>query len=207
MPITFYWAPRSSATRIYWALEEIDIPHEKVRIDFSSGDQKKAEYLALNPNGKVPLLVDDGVPIFESMAILIHLGQRYGQDTGLWPAVGGKLHGQALSWVVWQAATLSPMMFRYMMNSQERFPAEARNARQAENAKAELEKLFTIANDRLAKSPYFLGETFTFVDLAVASAMGFWKMTGNDFASWPNVQRWLEACQARPAFKAAYGAS
>ena len=93
-----------------------------------------------------------------------------------------------------------------MMNTQERFPAEARNAKQGENAKGELEKLFGIANDRLAKSPYFLGETFTFADLAVASGMGFWKMTGNAFSSWPNIERWLDACQARPAFKAAYGA-
>ena len=77
MAITFYWAPRSSATRIYWALEELQIPHEKVRIDFASGDQKKPDYVALNPNGKVPLLVDNGTPIFESMAILIHLGLSY----------------------------------------------------------------------------------------------------------------------------------
>ena len=154
----------------------------------------------------MPLVVDNGTPIFESMAILIHLGLSYGQDKGLWPAAGSKLHGQALSWVVWQAATLSPIMFRYMMNTQERFPAEARNAKQGENAKAELEKLFGIANDRLAKAPYFLGETFTFADLAVASAMGFWKMTGNDFSSWPNIERWLDACQARAAFKTAYGA-
>ena len=58
--IVFYWSPRSSATRIYWALEELGIPHEKVKIDTQAGDQRKPDYLALNPNGKVPLIVDDG---------------------------------------------------------------------------------------------------------------------------------------------------
>jgi glutathione S-transferase len=201
--ITFYWAPRSSAARIYWAMEELGIPFESVKLDFSKGDTRKPEYLALNPNGKVPLIVDDGVPIFESMAILIHLGQRYGEDKGLWPAAGSKAHGQALAWVVWVAATLSPIMFRWMMNTQERFPAEARNAKQAESAKAEIDKLFPMVEDRLAKTPYMLGDTFTYVDLAVASALGFWRMFGQDFSGYPHIAKWIDTCQSRPAFKAA----
>lgn len=204
--ITFYWSPRSSAARVYWALEELGVPFEKVGIDLQAGDQRKPAYLALNPNGKVPLIVDDGVPIFESVAILINLGQLYGQDKGLWPAIGSKVHGQALAWIVWSAATLSPIMFRYMMNTQDRFPAEARNAKQAESAKAELDKLIGIAESHLAKSAYFLGESFTYVDLALASAMGFWRMSGNDFSGQPHIAKWLDACQARPAFKTAMSA-
>lgn len=204
--LTFYWSPRSSATRIYWALEELGVPCEKVRVDLQAGDQRKPEFLALNPNGKVPLIVDDGVPVFESMAILIHLGQRYGQDAGLWPAAGAKAHGQALAWVVWVAATLSPIMFRYMMNTQERFPAEARNSKQAESAKAELDKLIGIVEAHLGKQPYMIGDSFTYVDLAVASAMGFWRMAGHDFSAYPRIAKWIDACQSRPAFKATMAA-
>lgn len=206
MAITFYGSPRSSATRILWALEELGVPFEKVRVDLQSGDQRKPEYLALNPNGKVPLVVDDGVPVFESVAILIHLGQHYGQDKGLWPSIGSKLHGQALAWIVWSAATLSPIMFRHLMNTQERFPAEARNAKQAESSKNELEKLLAIVESQLAKSPYFMGDSFTYVDLALASALGFWKMSGHDFSAQPNVAKWIAACQARPAFVKAMSA-
>jgi len=206
MSITLYWSPRSSATRILWALEELGVPFEKVRVDIQAGDQKKPAYLALNPNGKVPLVVDDGVPVFESIAILIHLGQRYGQDKGLWPSIGSKVHGEALAWIVWSGVTLQPTMFRYMLNTQERFPAEARNAKQAEIAKAELDKLVAIVEAHLAKSPYFVGDSFSYVDLALASAMGFWKMSGHDFSAHPHVAKWLEACQSRPAFKAAMSA-
>jgi glutathione S-transferase len=204
--LTFYWSPRSSATRIYWAVEELGLPIEKVKVDIQAGDQRKPEYLALNPNGKVPLIVDDGVPIFESMAILIHLGQRYGQDKGLWPATGSKAHGQALAWTVWVAATLSPVMFRHIMNTQERFPAEARNAKQGENAKVEVEKLIGIVEVELGKQPFMLGEAFTYVDLAVSSALGFWRMSGHDFSAHPHIAKWIDVCQSRPAFKAAMAA-
>jgi glutathione S-transferase len=204
--ITLYWSPRTSAARIYWALEELAIPFEKVKIDIAKGEQKKPEYLALNPNGKVPLIVDDGVPIFESMAILIHLGQRYGQDKGLWPKAGAKAHGPALAWVAWAAATLQPTMFRYMFNTGERFPAEARNEKQGEMAKAELDKLVPMVEAELGKNPFMLGETFTYVDLAVASALGFWKMMGQDFSAFPRIAKWIETCQARAAFKAAMAA-
>ena len=88
MSLTFYYTPMSSATRVHWALEELGVPYEKVKMDLAAGDQRKPEYLALNPNGKVPLLVGDGTPIFESLAILLHLGETYGVEKGLFPAPG-----------------------------------------------------------------------------------------------------------------------
>jgi glutathione S-transferase len=205
--ITFYYSTRTSATRIHWALEELGVPYEKVKLDLQAGDQRKPDYLALNPNAKVPLIVDDGVPVFESIAILIHLGQCYGQDKGLWPSTGAKVHGQALAWTIWSAATLGPVMFRYMMNTQDRYPAEARNAKQAESAKGEVDKLIAMVESRVAEHPYFLADTFTYVDLAVASALGFWRMSGHDFSTHPHIAKWLDACQSRPAFKAVMGAT
>jgi glutathione S-transferase len=95
MSLTFYYSPMSSATRIHWALEELGIPYDKVKVDLAAGDQKKPAYLALNPNGKVPLVVDDGTPIFESLAILIYLGERYGVEKGLFPP-GWAERGEAL---------------------------------------------------------------------------------------------------------------
>src|SRR5690242_11716885 len=87
MTAKFYYSPMTSATRVHWALEELGVPYEKIKLDLTAGDQKKPEYLALNPNGKVPLFVDEeGRPIFESLAILLYLGERYGVAKGLYPA-------------------------------------------------------------------------------------------------------------------------
>src|SRR5215813_12354098 len=90
MSLVFYYAPMSSAVTIHWALEELGVPYEKVRLDLQARDQDKPAYKALNPNGKVPLLVHDGTPIFESAAILMHLGEAFGVDKGLFPAAGAK---------------------------------------------------------------------------------------------------------------------
>ncbi len=98
-------------------------------------------------------------------------------------------------------------MFRYMMNTQDRFPAEARNAKQAENAKAELDKLVAMVESRTAEHPYFLGDTFTYVDLAIGSALGLLRGGGDhratvyDLSAHPHITKWLDACSSRPAFK------
>src|SRR3954471_12643745 len=80
MSLVFYYAPWSTATTCHWALEELGVPHEKVKLDLSKKETQTPEFLALNPNGKVPLLVHDGVPIYESIAILAHLGETFGVE-------------------------------------------------------------------------------------------------------------------------------
>jgi len=98
MSIVLYWHPMSSATPIACALTELGVPHERVKIDIRTGEQRRPEYLALNPNGKVPTLTVDGAPMFEALAIHLWLGHRYGIERGLWPAAGTPEALQALSW-------------------------------------------------------------------------------------------------------------
>ena len=100
MSITFYFAPQSNASRVHGSLIELGVPFEKVRVDIRIGEQKKPEFLALNPNGKVPTVVLDGTPMFESVAIQIALGERYGVERGLWPAPGTPERLRALTWLV-----------------------------------------------------------------------------------------------------------
>ena len=107
MSITFYYAPATSATRVHWALEELGISYQKVRLDLAKGEQKSPEFLELNPNGKVPALVDDGTPMFESLAIIIHLGEKYGVAKSLWPAPGSAQSAEALMWAVWGTVTVT----------------------------------------------------------------------------------------------------
>src|SRR5688572_26992227 len=101
MSITFYAAPQSSASPVTCALVELGVPHERVNVNLKAGDTRKPEYLALNPNGKVPLLVVDGTPLFEALAILQWLGDRYGVEKKLWPAQDEPARLEALSWTTW----------------------------------------------------------------------------------------------------------
>src|SRR5262245_19976441 len=77
MSIRLYGWPRSTASRVHWALEELGVNYEYVTLDEKRGDNRKPDYLAISPAGKVPGLVDDGQPYFESVAIILHLGETY----------------------------------------------------------------------------------------------------------------------------------
>jgi glutathione S-transferase len=198
MSLTFYYTPMSSATRIHWALEELGIPYEKVKVDLAASDQKKPAFLALNPNGKVPLVVDDGVPIFESLAILLYLGERYGVDKGLFPAAMAQ-RAEALKWIAWAGVTMGETAMRIMRNTSERFPAEERNALAGAKAKTEMGELLAMIDKEMAGKQYLVGDKFTFADLAVAGIAPFLAMIGVDVGPYKNLQAWVGRCTARPA--------
>ena len=200
MSLTFYYAPHSSATRVHWALEELGIPYDKVKIDLQAGEQRRPEFIAINPNGKVPALVVDGTPMFESLAILLYLGERYGVDKGLWPRSGTPEHAEALTWTVWGTVTAAGTLWRIFYNTSEWCPAESHNAVQAELARKEFAEELTILNARLEGSDYLLGDHFSLVDLSNASMLGWAAvMLQLDFSVYPNVAAWLGRCTARPA--------
>lgn len=104
--IVFYEAPLSSAIPVAWALAELEVPHERVRFDLASGRQRSPEFLALNPNGKVPTLVVDGAPMLEALAILQWLGDQFGAEQGLWPTQDAPERLTALSWTTWAVRQL-----------------------------------------------------------------------------------------------------
>lgn len=197
MSLTFYYSPMSSATRIHWALEELGVPYERHKIDLAAGDQKKPEYLALNPNGKVPLLVADGVPIFESLAILLYLGETYGVDKGLFPALGLE-RAEAFKWMAWANVSLGDAIMRIIRNS-DRFPAEQRNENAREQAKKDLVELWGMIEKALEGKEYLVGGKFTLVDLAVAGYVMITGRFGVDISSLKNVQAWSARVTQRPA--------
>jgi glutathione S-transferase len=189
MSITFYYSPRSTATRVHWALEELQVPYAKVKLDIAAGDHKKPDFLRLNPNGKVPCLVDESTPIFESLAIIIHLGQKYGAERGLWPKPGSPAQGPALSWAVWGSSTLGGAVRRFALGSGD-----------TQAARAELEPLLEILDRRLgAPGLYVLGERFTLVDAATAGALQLLVRTDFNLEPYPQVKEWFTRVTARPA--------
>lgn len=198
MSLRFYYSPMSSSTRVHWALEELGVPYEKVKLDLTAGDQRKPEYLALNPNGKVPLLVDDGTPIFESVAILIHLAEKFGVEKGLYPASGSD-RATALKWLAWGSVTMIDAATRLLRNTSDRFPAEEKTAAGAESAKKDLAACFEILEKELEGKEYLVGSSFTFADLAIAAYGAFLARLGFDFNPYKNVNAWIARCMTRPA--------
>lgn len=199
MNLVFYYAPMSSAVTVHWALEELGVPYEKVKIDLQARDQDKADFLALNPNGKVPLLVHEGTPIFESAAIMIHLGETFGVAKKLFPAPGPR-RAEALKWLVWTNVSLGEALSRHQHNTAERIPAERRNAKAGEVAKEDVEKHLAILDRALTGKTWLVGDSFSLVDVHASGWVGYVGMCGFDVKRWPNVDAWAKKATARPGF-------
>ena len=127
MSLTFFYAPMSTASTVHWSLEELAIPYEAVRVDLKDPADKKAKLGPVNPNLRVPVLVHDGVAIFESVAIQIYLGETFGVDAGLYPAPGPE-RGRALKWLVWTNVSLGEAVLRFLRNTSDEYPKEQQNA-------------------------------------------------------------------------------
>lgn len=205
MSIVFYYSPMSSATRVHWALEELDVAYEKVKIDLSKGEQRKPDFLKLNPNGKVPTMVIDGQPLFESLAMLLHLAEVYGVDKGLFPA-SGRDRIDAFKWMAWGSVTLAEAVGRFMRNTDKRWPPEQQNAIVAELARKELDELMAILDAALLGHSFLLGDSFSIADCGVATLAAYIGRSGIDLSAHANVVAWIGRCLARPALGRALAA-
>ncbi len=199
MSLVLYWHPMSSATPVACALTELDLPHERVKIDIRSGEQHRADYLALNPNGKVPTLSVDGAPMFEALAIQLWLGETYGVERGLWPVAGTPEHLQALSWCAWAYVSYGGVLTR--LHRATMSDEALRSTAHANAAVAELNQLLALLDDRLSRQPWMLGAEYSMVDLLVGSVIGYSLYLGAPVAAHGHLQHWLGRVQARPAMQ------
>lgn len=197
MSIQFHYSPMSSATRVHWALEELGIPYEKIRVDLAKGDQKTPEFLALNPNGKIPVLVVDGTPMFESLAQLIYLADTFGQEKGLYPPPGAA-RAEVLKWTCWGSVSLYEALVRLLRNTSDRFPPEEKNAATAEGAKKEIAGYLAILDAHLAGKEWIAG-SFSIADVAVGAFMPMLARLGVDTGRFENLTAWSGRCMQRPA--------
>jgi glutathione S-transferase len=201
MAIVFYYAPMSSAVQTTWALEELGVNVERVKLDLKKGDQKKPEYLALNPNGKVPTLVVDGTPIFETLAIANYLGEQYGVAKGMYPSTPLE-RAAAMKWMTWTSVTLGDAMSRYGHAGSEHHPKELHHEPSRAKAKADIEHLVGMLDAELKKNgkDYLLGSTFTIADLHCSGWCAYLGMIGIDLSKWSALGAWVKRCTERPAF-------
>ncbi len=203
--IKLYSWPQSSGTRIAWALEELGLPYEYMALDAKKGEHRSAEYLKLNPQGKVPALVDDDELLFESGAILLHLGNRYGVEKNLWPAAKGQARADAVCWTVWAMTELGPYMLQYLYHGLDTpisFKPADRSKAAAEYSHSQLDRLLAALEARLDGREYVLGG-FSLADVAAASWLALGTAFGVSLERYPRVAAWLKRCLDRPAFKRA----
>lgn len=203
--IKLYGITRSRASRCLWMLEELGQPYERVPVDYRSGQHKQPDYLAINPNGKLPALVDGDVALFESMAINLYLADAYGADKGLWPATAGD-RGRCYQWSVWvmtevEAHALNALRHKYLLPEDQRTPEGFQAACEA------LAKPLGILDAALADRPHLLGETFTVADLNVASVLTWARVARVPLDAVPHVADWLKRCLERPAQQAVLAAT
>ena len=205
MSIKLYSWPRSSGTRVAWALEELGQAYDYVQLDGAKREHREPAYLSINPHGKVPALVDGEQTFFESGAILLHLGDKYGTDKGLWPDGSGQARADALSWTFWSTADFGPYMMQVLyhgMDTPFSYRPQDRSQAAADYSLGQFNRGLDALEARLQTREHLLAD-FTLADIAVSS----WLLIGTAFGvkldAHPNVEGWLKRCAARPALKRA----
>lgn len=198
MTIKIYGPSASRASRALWIVHELGIPFEHIAVEMK--DLKSPEYLKVNPNGKVPTLVDGDFKLFESMAINLYLAEKHGKD-GFFPA---SVEDRALctQWSFWGMTEIEKSLLTVLIDMFMTPPDKKKPEAVAEALKA-LPKPFAVLNGALEGRDYLLGSKFTVADLNLASICSWAKPIKFDFSPFPNVQAWLDRCLARPAYKAA----
>ena len=193
--IKFYFNLSPNPLKVVLALEEMGLPHEPVPVDTRKGDQFAPDYVALNPNGKVPALTDGDTTVFDSNAILLYLAEKTGR---FGPSGGPRERAEFLSWLMFVATGVGPFSgqavhFKHFAPE----PVPYANTRY----QYEADRHYTIVDRRLAERPYLAGEAYTVADMAL---WGWARMVpfilGDDaWAKFPNVKRHLDEISARPA--------
>ncbi len=197
MALKLYGVPRSRAARNLWCLGELGLPYELVRVAQGPQGSGSPDFVRLNPNARIPALDDDGLVIFESLAINLYLARKAGR---LWPT---DTQGEArlYQWTLWVATEVEAALMTYAYNAHIKAEAE-RDAYAAATAWVALAPRFRVLDEALARQPYLTGADFALADLNVASVMLPSAVIGVDFSVWANLKAWLERCLSRPAAKA-----
>lgn len=186
------------------ALEEIGAPYRLVSVNVRKGEQSGAEFLALNPNGKVPVLVDEDGPggrvvVTESGAILMYLAEKYGRLIPVDPIA----RIRCLEWLFFQVAGLGPMFGQsgYFLRSAPEKPAFA-----VERYNREAKRHVRVLDQHLARHEWAAGADYSIADIALFGWIWRRAFAGVDFEGAPHVERWFAAMEARPAVARAVAA-
>jgi GSH-dependent disulfide-bond oxidoreductase len=202
--IDLYYYTSPNVRKVLIALEELGLPYEVKWTDITAGEQFSDEYLRVNPNGKVPAIVDhDGpggrsIALFESAAILLYLAEKTGRLLSADPA----RRWEAICWTTWQVANQGPMAGQaaHFTNYARQQGIEDDYA--TGRYLGEVRRLYGVLDKRLADAEYLAGDEFSIADIACFPWTRVAAGHGVDIqAGFPNVTRWMSAISQRPSAK------
>ena len=192
--LKIYGMSGSRAIRSLWAIEETGQEYEQIPVTFKE-DSKTDEYLAINPNGKIPSLVDGEVTLFESMAINLYLAKNYAQ--ALYPQ-DPATEALTFQWSVWGISEIEPLQMPIVV--QKFFmPEEKRNEKIISSSQKQLLRPLKTLDDHLNGRDWLIGDAFSIADLNLSAVMLLLQMIEYDYSSFSEVSRWASACYERPA--------
>jgi glutathione S-transferase len=194
--LQLYGNPASRAMRCLWMLEEIGEPYQLLEKSTRADDLQTADYLRLNPNARIPTLVDGDVVIWESMAINLYLAQKY---EGPMHCSAPEVLGIAAQWSFWAMLEMEELLLDLLIH-RALLPEFTRDPSHAERAELLLQKPLGVLNAALAGRDFLSGGSFTVADLNVASILVWGKMARLGLSAHSEVKRWLDGCLARPAY-------
>ena len=192
--LRIYGIARTRAFRALWMAKEVGLDFEHLPVEIGNAGARTPEFLKLNPNGRLPVLVDDGFVLFESLAITLYLAKKHSNGT-LYP---GTPEGEARAWQwsMWALTEVDRAVNIWSLHAV-RLPAAERDAEKRDEALKVLAAPFKVLDTALAKQPYLLGDDFTVADLNVAAVIS--RAIDMDLSAVPNLKAWLTRCLARPA--------
>jgi len=196
--LRIYGIARTRAFRALWVAKELGLDYQHLSIEIGDDGAKSPEFLAINPNGRLTVIVGGDFVLFESLAITLYLAKKHSNDK-LYPAT---LEGEARAWQwsLWAVTEVDRGVNIWSLHAV-RLPPQERNAALREEALKVIASPFKVLDTAVAKQPYLLGKDFTVADLNVAAVIS--RAVDMELAAWPHLQDWLTRCLDRPAARQA----
>lgn len=192
--LRLYGIARTRAFRALWMVEELGLDYEHLPIETGPVGTRKPDYLAVNPNGRLPAIDDDGFVLWESLAVNLYLAKKHALGR-LYPTTLED-EAKAWQWSLWAANEIERGVNVWSLHAY-RLPPEDRDPKLVEQAIKLLSAPFSVLDRSLADRPYLLGPEFTVADLNVAAVAG--RAVDLDMPETPRLAQWLQRCMDRPA--------
>ncbi len=189
--ITLFHSPHTRSSGVLTLLEELGAPYESRILNMKAGEQRSPEFLAINPLGKVPTILDGDTVVTEQVAIYLHLADRFPQ-AGLAPSIDDPKRGAYLRWLVYYAACFEPAL---MDRSMKREPAPS-----MQSTYGDFDAMLGVIEAQLAQTPYLLGDTVSAADILWGTALG-WTIAFGLVPQHPVLADYAARMGARPAAK------
>ena len=198
-PYRLFYAPSTASLAVHWMLIELGVPFELEEVDFATQAQRSPAFLALNPSGRVPVLVVDGVPRAEVAALLMLLAERH-PEAGLAPAIGSAGRADYLQWMLFLANTLQPA-FRVWFYPDEPAGLDQVAAVQAK-ARADIEAIWARVDTRFADGRrYLLGERLSAADFLLTMLTRWSRAMPAPATAFPHLRAYVDQMRAMPSLR------